>query len=90
MRRLFILLCLLHSTLAVRQYVEIERRPSSAHDFAGNLAFGFGLSATFVSVVIILLFGYVFFRDTIHVHASPSPKIVVAPRYIGSALKFTL
>lgn len=71
-RILAVLSLLVHSALAMRQYVEIERRPSSAHDFAGTLAFVFGLTATFLSVIIMLLFGWAFFRHTTSPRKPPS------------------
>ena len=54
-----------HSVLAVRQYVEIERRPNTNNDFAGTFVFVFGLLATFVSIVVGLRFGWAFFRSSI-------------------------
>ena len=62
---LFFVCCyLLHFATAARQYVEIERRPNNNHDVASTLAFVFGLSATFVSVMIMLLLVGVMIRNS--------------------------
>ncbi len=87
MKSLFVLLCLLHSVLAVRQYVEIERRPGSAHDFAGTLAFVFGLTATFFSVIIMLLFGWAFFRDSTGPQSQSQMKPSRVAQTISSSIR---
>lgn len=71
---LFLLCVLVHAATAARQYVEIERRPNNTHDFAGTLAFVFGLTATFFSVLIALLLVGVMIR---HSNSSYSPVSAV-------------
>lgn len=74
---LCILLCLLPAVLGVRQYVEVERRPNNKHDFAGKFAFAFGLTVTFLSVVVALAFVGTFFRDVSLIeHSSASAAVL--------------
>lgn len=62
------------SVLAVRQYVEIERRPNNNNDIAGTFVFVFGLVASFVSILVGLRFGWAFFRGSISQVSAPITK----------------
>lgn len=64
MRSLLLLLCALPYVLAMRPYMEIERRPSAHHDVAGNVAFAVGLITSFSGIVITVLFVGAYMRST--------------------------
>lgn len=62
----FVLLFLsvIPASLAAKQYVEIERRPSSNHDRAGTFSFAFGLTVTFIALLVMILFVGAFLRSS--------------------------
>ncbi len=87
---LLTLLCCLflaQSVVAVRQYVEIDRRPNNNNDIAGTFVFVFGLLGTFMSVSVGLRFGWAFFRGSISHISAP---IMTKPKTHEGDIAFRL